>query len=152
MTRLRGVLLVASAAAVTACEWNPPSHDLNGTWRFRFDDVHGSGVTCSVAQMDVAIRQSGSALTGTQVGTATRRCIAENGDSTVLSFDSDSLQGTLGRLNVAFSFTRTPGSTVAWSPNGHSGEVSGNVMLGTATWGSTSQSLVGTFAAFRLPE
>lgn len=151
MTR---VVLVLGLTALIACDWNPPRPHLDGTWRFRFDDMNNSELQCSIAAVDMAITQSGSSFTGVQIGTAERRCVRPVGEPFSVSFADDTLLGSIGQMTISFEFVRTPGSSVAWSTNSHSGSVSGNVMLGRAVWAGSSEGkeLDGTFAAFRLPD
>ena len=145
--------LLLGVVWMMGCEWYPPQPRLEGAWRFRFDDMSDGELLCAIPAMDITITQSGSTFAGVQSGGAVRRCYHLDGDSAVVSFTDATLTGTIGRVSIGFNFARTPGSGVAWSSNSQSGTVSGNIILGQASWaGSKERPLDGTFAAFRLPE
>ena len=148
------IALVLLAACVVACNWYPPTPHLDGTWRFRFDDMTDGHVQCRIPVMDVAITQSGSTFAGVQQGNATRQCITQFGDPVSVSFSNDTLSGAVGQIRIGFVFSRTPGSGASWTQNAHSGSVSGDVMLGRATCSGSigERNMEGTFAPLLLPE
>src|SRR5262245_16281492 len=94
-------VLGISALLATACT-ERSSPDLNGTWNYRAFELRASGLSCTLENMQLSLRQIGDQITGTST-VAHINC--SGAKATAAGFDlpvSGSVRGTVDGSAVTF--------------------------------------------------
>ena len=145
------VLALTLVAAACSDSSGPGDIEVDGTWRFSFNNLSGSlqGVTvsCDIADADFLITQSGTTFSGAQQGSARMTCVADGQRvSDGLVSGETIVDGQVAGNTVSFRLGTLPGP--------HDGTVTGGSMTGTCQWviasGDPDLTLNGQFNAARL--